>query len=191
MPIEPVTLTQKLLRGAVENDMSLEPVTLTQKIIKASIDGSALPTPVSLTQKLLVEWIENSGGRRTLIATDEFDVKTTSTTATAVGTVDLPADIDYAGKMLFVRIRDKAGARDGYLYGSNNYCGDSLARLIYKGNSSGFAVSSASTNGVYASAINKTNGVPTSVTITVKYNSSGSGTIDGTYLVEVFLCDYE
>ena len=50
----------------------------------------------------------------------EITANITSSTPVAITTLSLPTSAYTSGKMLFVKIRDKAGRRDGYLIGTDN-----------------------------------------------------------------------
>ncbi len=136
----------------------------------------------------------------TLIGTTNLTVSTTSTTATACGTITL-SGIFTASKIIYVRIRDTAGPRDGYFFGSDcffenyqdaNGSTSTLtygSRIIHRYSSGAYAQYPAATNGgygVYAYSISSA-GV---LTFRRRYNSSYSLTIDGTYKCEIYTLTY-
>lgn len=143
----------------------------------------------------------SAGSSWKLLGSQEITTSSTSTTATSVGTFSIPAAYD-GNKIILVRVRDKAGKRAGYFYGSDSFFmnyqdasgGTSTityaGRLIHRVTSAGAYVSyvGATTTGygVYGYSISSA-GV---VTIQRRYNSDYSLTIDGTYLVEVWALDY-
>lgn len=133
------------------------------------------------------------------ITSREVTTSTTSTSAsTAITMSSLGSELYTADKIIYVRIRDKAGKRAGYFYGSDNYIfnynkanggtGDvtTIARLIHRySTSSQFATYVGATTtgyGVYVSSITS-NG---SLAISKRYNSSYSLTVNGTYVIEVY-----
>lgn len=132
------------------------------------------------------------------IASQDFTVNTTSTSAASVGTMSLGSTAWTAAKIIYVRIRDKAGARNGYFVGSDNYIFNYIAangattsqvvaaRQVYNKNTSGVWGSSGSTYGVYVNGIDSDG----TLTISARYNSSSSRTINGTYNVTVYALDY-
>ena len=138
----------------------------------------------------------------TLLATKSFTVNTTSTTATSVGTVACGSTAWTSSKILYVKIRDNAGARVGYCIGSDNYiynrqpANSSTTTLQYAarithslrtGNE--FYTYPSGTNtgyGVYASTIASDG----TLTIYARYNNTYCGTINGTFTVEAYLIDY-
>jgi len=138
----------------------------------------------------------------TKLAEQDFTVSTSSTSATDVGTISAGAEAWTSAKMVYVRLRDKAGKRNGYFYGSdvffinekaaneqttdlttmaghvNSYNNDAWVGLGF--NMSGYGY------GVYAAKL-KNNG---DVVIEAKYNSNNSRTIDGTYHVEIYTLEW-
>ena len=128
------------------------------------------------------------------IASAEFDVTTDSTTASKVGDIEYTEELT-KDDLVFVHVRDKAGKTDGVFYGNDafimlvglaNGSTGSDNRIMcgtLKTNDSGAYSMNYTPNGVYASAINPGT---KKITISAKYNSSYTGTIDGTYVVEVY-----
>lgn len=133
----------------------------------------------------------------TLLATAEFAVNTTSTTATAVGTISAGADAVDENSIIVVSVRDKAGKRNGYFFGSDAWfenfqkANGSTSTLTAGGrqglyvNSSGNFASASASYGVYGYSITNA-GV---VTIRRRYNSS-YGTINGTFVCTVYKVSY-
>lgn len=136
------------------------------------------------------------GSSFTKIASKEFTVNTTSSTATAVGTIDLGSQYFTKDKIIYVRVRDKAGKRDGYFYGTDVY----FMNFQKANNSSSTlstyaAVTHRYVNGVYACysgyygvygySINSSG----TLTIRRRYNSTYSATINSTYVVDVYAVD--
>ena len=139
--------------------------------------------------------VSGGGGAYTLIASEEFDVSTTSTSAVTVGNVTVNTN-DWTDKSLFVVVRDKAGIRNGYFA----YTVSLIAMIQVIGTDAAFGAASyrcvnnvmarpSSKNGVYPSYLNITQST-TTITVSAKYNSSYSGSIDGTYVVEVYALEY-
>lgn len=139
-----------------------------------------------------------AGCSYTLIASKEQSVNTTSTSASSATTLSLGSAAYTADKIIYVRIRDKAGKRAGYFYGSDNYIFNynqanggtgevtTVARLIHRYSTSNqFATYVGATTtgyGVYAYSITS-NGT---LNIYRRYNSTNSLTINGTYLIEAY-----
>lgn len=136
------------------------------------------------------------GSDYTLLASNEFEVSTTSTSEISVGTVTVP-DGWSKDFIIYVKVRDKAGKRNGYFLG-----GDTFSFNLYAANgttsspplikfcdgvdASGKFVQSTANYGVYMSAYSKGSGENDgTANIKAKYNSN-YGTIDGTYVVEVY-----
>lgn len=134
----------------------------------------------------------------THIAGKEFDVNTTSTSAASVGTISCGTVIADKTKIIYVRVRDKAGKRAGYHAGTDaffmnyNKANGSTsafavpAVLCYRYTSSSAWAGTAGQYGVYGYSISNS-GV---VTIRRRYNSNYSLTINGTFAVDVFTLEY-
>jgi len=131
--------------------------------------------------------------RFVLLGSGTLTVNTTSTSAASAGTIDCGSAAWDKTKIIYVRIRDKAGPRAGYFYGSDafftNYqqansstsTNTYAARSGYFYNSSNAWATASSSYGVYGYSISSA-GV---VTVRRRYNSS-YGTINGNFLVQVY-----
>lgn len=171
-------------------------VTVTPEVL---MDGY---TALDKTGALIVGTASSSGGSSwTLLASTEKNASTTSTSATTVTTIRAGSAAWTDAKIIYVRIRDKAGKRSGHFYGSdtffvnNNKANGTTAscntavRFIhrYSGAQWGVYMGTGSTGyGVYAFNISSSG----AVTINRRYNSTNSLTIDGTYVIEVYALDY-
>lgn len=138
----------------------------------------------------------------THIAHAEFEVSTTSGSPAAVGTVACGSGVFGASKIIYVMVRDKAGARNDHFCGSDTIMFDhhsangdsgSISRggtVVTRRSSTGafatngFAMQSA--YGVYPFSISSGGGLA----LRSRYSSSSTYTIDGTYTVDVFTLDY-
>lgn len=149
----------------------------------------------------------NSGGGGssawTKIAEASYDVNMTGTTSTTVATLETGhSEIWTSDKWVYVRIRDTAGKRNGYFYGSDNFSYNlnpvnnrtattsitAVYHYITRYSDNQFAVygtNGTSGYGVYADTIYSDG----RVRIRSRYNSSNSLTINGTYKVEVYTLD--
>lgn len=140
----------------------------------------------------------SGGGGATLVASAEIAVNTTSTSATAIQWVPTTSNSQCwtTADIVYVKIRDKAGPRGGYFYGSDNFFINyvkaagvtstnvqTLARLIFAYNTNNTYTANTSGYGVYAYQLD-TNG---RVQIYRRYNSNYSKTINGTFKVDVYL----
>lgn len=136
------------------------------------------------------------GGGWTLLASEEFEIATTSNTATLAGTITLPSNNYGVNDLIWVHIRDKAGKRNGYVYGSdalfvnfplaNATIATNTARgttLLYV-NSSGDYNGLTSTMGVYAYSLSY--GENDHVVEIYKRYSSSYGTINGVFKCDVY-----
>lgn len=143
----------------------------------------------------------SSSSSWTAVADTTVTVNTTSTSATTVQTWSTgDSSLWTADKLIYVRIRDTAGARDGYLYGSDNFfflapatvsgstsSNTSYRRILTYSTANGYMVSWSGTAsngyGVFSDTINSDG----SVRIRRRYNATNSTTINGTYSVQVYL----
>lgn len=139
------------------------------------------------------------------LAHEEFEVSTTSTSFISVGTINVGYEAINAAQFLYVRVRDKAGARDGYYSGGDTFI-TNLNGTAFSGGTMRFAPTyirrtsanawgintalSSSSYGIvpYSVSKNASSGTITgaSIALRAKYSSTTSGTIDGTYEVDVF-----
>lgn len=141
------------------------------------------------------------GSSYKLLASQDYTVSTTSTSATSVGTIDLGSIGWTSDKIIYVRIRDKAGPRNNYFLGTDTFffnyreaSGSTTSLTIrgcfihYRTNSSPntYVANSNTGYGVYARNITS-GGV---VEIYRRYNSTYSPTINGTYNVKIYALDY-
>ena len=157
--------------------------------------------------------VSGSGGSSyTFIASTEYTVSTSSTTEITVADFDTgDTSIWTSDKMVYVKIRDKAGRRNGYYYGSDSF----IINLI-KGNgltaTSSYQITGSSFHQPTTGYLQQTslcrNSSSTAITgygiyptfiyndgrisLRAKYATSSypTGTIDGTFTVEVYLLDF-
>ena len=132
----------------------------------------------------------------TNISSTELAVNTTSTSAASAGTVALGSSAFTADKIIYVRIRDKSGARNGYFYGSDTFFMNwqkangatttlsVVAQEYYRYNNSAIT-GAAGAYGVYGYSINSSG----TLTIRRRYNSTNTLTINSTYTIDVYTID--
>jgi len=136
----------------------------------------------------------------TKVAETNYQVSTTKTTATEIAIwVTGHSEIWTSNKWVWVRVRDTAGKRAGYFYGSDSVIiiskdmsgttsSAGIRSCIRFNSSSDYAVSVGSSStgyGVYADMIYSDG----RIRIKSRYSSTASLTIDGIYKVEVYLLD--
>lgn len=140
----------------------------------------------------------------TKVAETSYQVTYSSTSATTHATwATGHSEIWTSDKIVYIRIRDTAGKRNGYFYGSDTFfmnmypasnitptnASNGIITNIWNVNSNGIygqIYGYGSTGyGVYASTVYR-DGM---IGIRKRYNSSYSGTVNGTYKVEVYLLD--
>jgi hypothetical protein len=147
----------------------------------------------------------SSGGESswTKLAEQDITVSTSSTSETQVGGFpNLAASAVWtSAKMIYVRVRDKAGKRNGYFYGSDTFYsnpnpanGSTTALtakvcIAYKVPDTGLTAIYVSPVGVYGSDISVSNNLA-ALNIKSKYGRASSLTIDGTYHVEVYTLEW-
>lgn len=133
----------------------------------------------------------------------EYTVSTTSTSRSTVATLSCGTDVWTSSKIVYVRIRDTAGAREGHFLGTDSFYVNARPA---KG-----SVASTAASELLCSCTKYADGVFTTycgngsgaygvfpytmysngrIQISKRYNSSNSLTIDGTYSVDVFTLDY-
>lgn len=145
--------------------------------------------------------ITGGGGSWTLLGAQDYEVNTTSTSAIVVGTISCGAGAWTSNKIIYVKVRDKAGARNGYFvgsdaffynYGAANGATSGLGKMtitIRRNNDGKYGTTPSSGNtgyGVYGFSVN-TDG---DVSIRSRYNNAYTYIINGTYRVEVYALDY-
>lgn len=135
------------------------------------------------------------GGSYELIAEQEFEVNTDSESEVTVGSINLGAVAWTNAQMLYIKVRDKEGSRSGYYFGNDciisNAAGDSSLTInfeqsVYQRANSYISVTRAASLGVYPKKL-KTNG---NLDISAKYSELQTGTINSTYVVQVYLLSW-
>ena len=116
----------------------------------------------------------------------EITCSTTDTNITTIATITVDGAYR-TDKLIYCRIRDKAGKRNGYFYGTDNFCSKAatLTGFVYKCDNDATVVN-ATTSGIYVRAL----GTDGKITIASRYNSLYTTTIDGTYTIEIYALDW-
>lgn len=127
----------------------------------------------------------------TLIHTEDVTVSTTSTSQSLCVEINGITQAAQANKNVLCTVRDKAGARDGYFFGTDVlvlYNGGTYYKYtrVYRCEGSGVFAYQANAYGVYLYDINSSG----RVRIYQRYNSNYSKTIDGTYKINIYLVDW-
>lgn len=177
---------------------------ITVNSLSVTANGTYTAPSGTLYDEVDVSVSGGGGGGVVLLASHEINVSTASTDQISLGNVAGTTDARTADALIYVRVRDKAGKRAGYFYGSDNY-------FVMKETASG---SITAENSIMCSAIMYTadnsftgytfairQGVGTSdragiypggmysqgnIGMYAKYNASNTGTIDGTFAVDIF-----
>lgn len=140
----------------------------------------------------------------TKVCETTYQVTATNTSAANVASWETGhSELWNADKMVYVRIRDTEGKKNGYFFGTDNLFWNSNAisagassstvsgRVCIKqpvgGGLFSFQASSSTTGyGVYADTLYSSG----NIRIQKRYSSAYSLTIDGTYKIEVYMIDY-
>ena len=126
-------------------------------------------------------------------STTELAVNTTSTSAASAGTVSIGSDCYTKDSIIYVRIRDKSGKRNGYFYGSDAYFMNyynangatttlSVCALAYYRYNNNALAGAQGAYGVYGYSISSSG----TLIIRRRYNSTNTLTINSTYLIDVY-----
>lgn len=160
--------------------------------------------PITRIERYLQEILDNGGGgggnnSYTLLATHDYNVSTTSTSLVEVDAWDCGQTLWQQDKIIYVRVRDKAGKRNGYFYGTDAiyfltsaYDGGSLTSatpnttICYKADENGVIKGVPNSCGIWGQTITNEN----VLSVKVKYNAVNGGTIDGTYTVDIYALNW-
>ena len=178
--------------------------TLITKTITANGTYSASDDSADGYSSVTVNVPSSGASSWTKVAETTYQVSTTSTSAADVATwATGHSELWTSDKIVYVRIRDTAGKRNGYFYGSDQFFYNILPvngnttstsattwiRMYFRYTTdAGYGMSSATTTsgyGVYADTVYPDG----RIRIRKRYSSTNSLTIDGTYKVEVYLLD--
>lgn len=137
------------------------------------------------------------GSSYTLVTSEEATINHTSTSEANILNIPFTRT---TGSIIYVKIRDKAGKRNGYFYGSDNYIIDIVKangtgsqsfvpKVLYAISNTGSFYGATSSGiylanggyGVYVKLLNDANGIR----IYAKYGSA-YGTINGTFTIDVY-----
>lgn len=140
----------------------------------------------------------SGGSSYTLLASNDFTFDTTSTSAVYVGTITAEYADPYK-TILYIKIQDKSGKKNGYFFGTNTYWQQPIGgsqlndyrfcNVLMTDANGNIVSTSTSQYGVYPYTPNFSSD-SVSVAIRAKYNSSYSGIIDGTYSVKLYALQY-
>lgn len=142
------------------------------------------------------------GGSWTLLHQEDITTSTTNTSASSVKSITGITNAWTKAKIIYIRVRDKAGPRAGYFYGSDAFfinwqianssttAPTTAGRLIHRYSTSSqwgqYVGATTTAYGVYGYDINSSG----RVRIYQRYNSNYSLTINGTYRVQIYALDY-
>lgn len=144
------------------------------------------------------EGTASGGSSYTLLKSEEVELNVTSTSNITVATISCGAQAYTSGKILYIKIRDKAGSRNGYFLGSDSFLlnpfpangattnANTKGIVWYKTNTSGDYVVYSTSYGVYAYSVNSSG----DVVIYGRYSSSTTETINGTFKIDIYLLDW-
>lgn len=175
------------------------PSTLITKTITENGTYSAEDDDADGYSSVTVNVPSSAASSWTKVAETSYQVSTTNTSAQTVTTWETGhSEIWTSDKILYVRIRDTAGKRTGYFYGSDNFFiiaqpntafNQTGIRNIHRYTTSqefaSYGTGATTGYGVYVDMVYSDG----RIRIRERYNSTNSLTINGTYKVEVYLLD--
>lgn len=136
------------------------------------------------------------GSSYTLLGSKELTVSTTSTSVADIANSTITATrSNHHKSILYIQVRDKAGPRNGYFYGTDTYWMQPAAgstqnnyRLCCTIAMKSGSIQSLSTSqyGVYPKSPPTFSSDSVSVSFVSRYSSSYSLTVNGTYVVKVY-----
>ena len=168
--------------------------TLITKTITANGTYSAEDDDADGYSSVTVNVPSSAASSWTKVAEKSYQVSTTSTYNIILRTGN--TDIWTSDKLLYIRIRDTAGPRSGYFYGSDNFVPNfkalsgsetattNILKNCYKYSSGAYSTFSNSYGGRVTNVDSSGD-----ITIPFRYSSSYSGTINGIYSIQVYLLD--
>lgn len=145
--------------------------------------------------------ILSNSGSYTLLATEEYQVKTTSSGVSQIAYINIGTEGITKDKILYVRIRDKAGKRPGYFLGTDSFyinhrkangsstSTNSAGKILLRysdSNQYGIYCFGSSGYGVFPGSLEQDGRLE----ICSAYDSFYSLKVDGTYKVDVYLLDF-
>ena len=175
---------------------------LINKIVTANGTYSASDDSADGYSSVTVNVPSSAASSWTKVAETSYQVSTTSTSSATVDTwATGHSELWTSNKIVYVRVRDTAGKRAGYFYGSDNFLVNvipllgtttSTATMVryaitYKNDSTYRVIASNGTSGygVFPDTLYSDG----RIRIRTLYNRNNSLTVDGTYKVEVYLLD--
>ena len=173
-----------------------------KSLIAAAITDKGVATAASdsfATMASNIALIPSGGGSSyTKIASVDYTINTTATTGYSIGTIALGSTYWTNDKILYIRVRDKAGARtnhfvgtDSFIYNTNKANGSTsdfstILRACFAKNNNGTWYHNNSNYGIYPNSLSADG----TLTMYARYNAYQTYTIDGTYNVTIYTLDY-
>ena len=184
--------------GTAYSPISVAVPQTTVTSLSVTENGTYTATEGTAYSPVTVNVPTGGGSNWTLIGSAEFNVNTTSTSESAVGTISLTNYTPDKNVIVWVYIRDKAGKRNDYFFGSDtifiNYrlangnkgtvSTKSVSSLYIYNNT--YNMNTATAYGVYGYSLNNEDNKH-EIVIKSKYNSSSTRTIDGTFKCDVYM----
>ena len=182
-------------------------MTATIKYKGATIATANNNTKTLLTKKkyleddITIEDVTSGGGSSWTKVGETWELTVenyTSTSAVSAGSKAFNSAVSTKDKIIWIRIRDKAGKRAGYFAGSDTFFINTnrgngststyatAGRFIHRYTASNAWATYIGNAGVYGYSISSAG----NIVIRKCYSSTNSLTINGTYLVDVFILDY-
>lgn len=180
-----MAISKIILNGVTQMDLTADTVAANNLIAPNTAHGADGQAVVGTASGGSSGW--------TKVAETSYQVSTESTTAATVDTwATGHSELWTNSKWVYVRIRDTAGKRAGYFYGSDTFftlvpdmTDATILRFIFRVGTNGNYAINTSTYGIYPDTLYSDG----SIRIRRRYSSTNSLTINGTYKVEVYLLD--
>lgn len=170
-------------------------MTVTNQIRKLLTAGKYLEDDIT------IEDVTSGGGSSWTKVGETWELTVenyTSTAAVSAGFKAFNSSVSTKDKIIWIRIRDKAGKRPGHFAGSDTFFINTnrgngststyatAGRFIHRYTASNAWATHIGNAGVYGYSISSAG----NIVIRKCYSATNSLTIDGTYLVDVFILDY-
>ena len=194
-----VTNTTGYIQGGTQTGTGVS--VSASELVSGTLSISANGTGIDVTNYESVDVSVSGGGSSyTLLHSEDITISTTSTTVTNVKTIKIDSGWT-ADDIIYIRIRDKAGPRNGYFYGSDNFIINMYAEnqqsgyyqnilkydWRYSNNAYGVrAEAGSSPYGVAISQVTTYGAVGISITVVKRYSSTYSLTINGTFTIDIY-----
>lgn len=187
--------TNETLTGKLSNPKSIEKYTGEYNITPTTSEITLQTKDKELTDNITIGSVQPPSWKK--LADKDYEVSNISVAETLLDSINCGEEAYTKDKIIYVRVRDKAGKRNEYFYGSDtfiintNKANDTdtqfytgLKGVIYYSNNNGGykMVANGQGYGIYASSITSEG----YVNISTRYNGTYSRNVNGTYNVSIY-----